>query len=108
YSELQQPPVKVVVEPDQYEPGRAIVVVYNWNGQGSAAVDLSNVLQSGDHYVVHNAEAYYDAPVASGTYGGPVTLPLSAVAPPTPVARWSPNRPTASATFNTFIVQKTN
>jgi hypothetical protein len=108
YSELQQPPVKVVVEPDQYEPGRAIVVVYNWNGQGSAAVDLSNVLQSGDHYVVHNAEEYYGAPVASGTYGGAVTLPLSAVSPPTPVAGWSTNRPTASATFNTFIVQKTN
>src|SRR6185312_4380164 len=34
YSEMQKPPMKVVVEPDQYEAGRAIVVVYNWSGQG--------------------------------------------------------------------------
>ena len=94
---------KVVVEPNQYEAGRANVIVYNWGGQGAVSVDLSKVLRSGDSYEVRNAANFYAAPVASGTYnGGSVSIPITSVAPARSISGQSTS--STGTEFNAYVV----
>jgi hypothetical protein len=105
YAGTRPTATKVVVEPSAYQPGRANVVVYNWSGAGSISVDLSSVLRPGDKYEIHNAQNFFGAPVESGTYGGgTVSLPLSAVTPPTPITGWQAAVPNTGTRFAAFVV----
>ena len=97
---------RVFVRPNKYEAGRANVIVYNWAHLGSVSVDLTSVVPVGWHYVVHPVEDFYGTAVASGTSGGgPITIPMTAVAPPTPIGRQVPHpAPTAGPAFDVFVV----
>ncbi len=78
--------VKIVVRPNDYEPGRANIIVYNWAQQSAVSVDVSGILKRGDHYVVQNAEDFCGPLTASGIYTGrPLELPMVGVRPPSPV-----------------------
>ena len=73
------------VRPNKYEPGRANIVIYNWNLAASVGVDVTGVLTPGTRYEVHDAENFYGPVVASGTYSGsPIQIPMVGltVAPP--------------------------
>jgi hypothetical protein len=61
---------RVILQPDQYQPGRANVIVYNWARQSRCAVDVSAVLEPGQRYEVRDVQDFFGQPVASGTYGG--------------------------------------
>jgi hypothetical protein len=97
----------VIVRPNRYEPGRATVTVWNWDGSASSAsADMSGVLKAGDTYTVHHVYDFYGPPVASGTYsGGSISLPLRDYTPPTPIGMTSPP-PSAGIAFNVFIIRK--
>ncbi len=96
---------KVVVEPNRYEAGRANVIIYNWGRQGAVSVDLSKVLRSGDRYEVRNAQNFYGAPVASGTYnGGSVSVPITSVTPPRSIGGQSTS--STGTEFNAYVVVK--
>lgn len=95
---------QVFVRPNKYEAGRATVVVYNWGSQSSVSVNLSGVLASGQRYEVRNVQDFYGAPVASGTYNGSVSLPMTGVAPPARLGRSTPTPPTTGPNFDTFVV----
>src|SRR2546430_17335744 len=60
--------VKIVVRANQYEPGRANIIIYNWAQDSTVSVDVSGVLTLGDQYVVQNAQDVYGPPIARGTY----------------------------------------
>ena len=101
------PPTLVIVRPNQYEAGRANIIVYNWAQQSTVSVDLSAVLNPGDRYVVQNAQDFYGSPVASGTYqGGSIQLPMAGITPPAPVGRAYSPPPVTGPTFNVFVVMK--
>jgi hypothetical protein len=70
--------MKIFLRPNRYEPGRANIVVYNWDLQSSVAVDMNSVLARGASYEVRDAENYFGEPVARGTYDGtPIKLPMN-------------------------------
>ena len=95
----------VFVRPNRYEPGRAHVVVYNWTGQSSVSVDLSGVLAVGRRYEVRNVQDPYGAPVLSGTYGGgALPLPMTGVAPPTPIGRSTRTPTRTGPAYDAFVV----
>jgi len=96
--------VRVFVRPNRYEPGRANLIVYNPSGQGSVTVDLSGVVPAGVRYEVRNVQDLFGAPVASGTGGGAISLPMSGIRPPTPVGLSSSPAPTTGPYFNVFVV----
>ncbi len=76
--------VVVFVRPNIYETGRAHLIVYNWDLKETAEVDVKGLLSVGARYEIRDAQNYFGAPVASGTYQGkPLRLPLtnSKVAP---------------------------
>src|SRR2546421_1552237 len=97
----------VFVRPNAYERGRANIVVYNWNGQNTVSANLGGVLNSGDHYEVHNVQNLFGAPVASGTFsGGSVSIPMTGVTPPVPVGLGSSPAPRTGPYFDVFIVTR--
>ncbi len=94
---------KVFILPNAYEPGRATVVVYNWDGSATQAVDLTGVVSPGAAYEIRNAQNFYGPPVVSGTYGGgTVTVPMTGLTPATPVGFAAP--PSTAPAFATFVV----
>jgi MYXO-CTERM domain-containing protein len=80
---------EVAVLPNEYEPERATVVVFNWAKAASVAVDLSEVFTTGP-YTVLPVRGLFGTPIASGTLGSsPVSIP------------------TAGAEFAVFVVRGT-
>ncbi len=75
------------VRPNQYEPGRANIVIYNWPLQSSVSVDISHSgINVGDRYQIRDAENWYNGAVVSGTYtGSPVSIPMSGLTVVQPV-----------------------
>lgn len=94
---------RVLLQPNEYERGRANILVYNWAHQGSIAVDLSSVLDPGKSYEVRDVLDLFGPPVASGVYsGGEIDLPLDG----TRVAHSITGRatPATSNEFAAFVV----
>jgi len=56
---------QVFVRPNREQPGRAHVVVYNWDGVDSVEVDLQTVLSPGDGYEIRNGQNFFAPAVAS-------------------------------------------
>ncbi len=93
----------VAILPNAYEPGRATVVVYNWQGSATQAVDLTGVVSPGAAYEIRNAQNFYGSSVISGKYtGGSVTLPMTGLTPATPVGHAAP--PSTGPAFAAFVV----
>ncbi len=57
--------VKVLVRPNQYEPGRANITVYNWDKAGTVGVSLKGVLNPGTEYEIRNAQNFFGPAVLS-------------------------------------------
>ena len=94
------------VRPNQYEPGRANIVIYNWDLKPSVAVDLSaSGIKIGDTYQIRDAENWFNGPVASGTYNGaPVNVPMTGLTVVQPFGS-VPYPPSHTAPqFGTFVL----
>jgi hypothetical protein len=77
--------VNVFIRPNRYEPGRAHIVIYNWDLRDSVAVDLNSILVRGTQFEIRDAQNYFGEPVMRGVYnGGALRLPtrLSKVTAP--------------------------
>ncbi len=95
---------KVFVRPNRYEPGRANIVVYNWDNSPRVAVDVHSVLNVGVAYEVRNAQDFFSPPVLSGTYDGqPLQLPMTSLTVAKPMAALRTPPPTGP-TFNVFVL----
>ena len=93
------------VRPNKYEPGRAHVAVYNWDMKPAVDVDVSGVLKPGAAYEVRDAQNFYGAPVASGTYaGGTISIPTTSTAKAQAVGN-VPSAPRhTGAAFGAFVI----
>jgi uncharacterized protein YjdB len=97
----------VVVRSNPYEPGRAVVTVYNWPGLSAVLANPGGMLNVGDSYEVRNVQALFGAPAASGTFsGGTISIPLGGVTPPTPIGMSSSRAPRTGPAFDVFILTK--
>lgn len=59
----------VFVEPNLYQNGRGMVVIYNWELRNTVAVDLSSILQTNDSFRIRNVQDY-NADIIYGKYTG--------------------------------------
>jgi hypothetical protein len=94
------------VRPNKYEPGRANIVIYNWNLQSSVSVDVSSVLTPGTSYQIKDAENFFGNPVVSGVYeGGTVSIPMTGLSPEVPEGKAPITPPVDTAPqFGIFIL----
>src|SRR5690606_19294385 len=88
---------------NQYEPGRAHIIVYNWENLPEVTADLGNVLVPGTAFEIRSAQNILGAPVVQGVYaGGPVVLPMTGLQVAKPLLA---NATAATAPqFNVFVV----
>jgi hypothetical protein len=94
------------VRPNQYEPNRANITVYNWDLNAYAEVDVSSILHVGQQYVVQDAMNFYGPPVASGVYSGsPIAIPMMGLVLQPPVGDNIPYQPVHTAPeFGVFVL----
>ena len=97
---------RVFVRPNAYEPGRALIVVYNWGGDETVAVNLAGILQVGESYELRNVQDWFGAPRVTGLYGGSITVPLGATPPLFRSADHRIQRLSPGPAFDVFIVTK--
>jgi len=96
----------VFVRPNQYEPGRAHIIIYNWSQTGTVSVDVSGILNAGDQFEVRNVQNYFASPVIEGTYTGQsLQLPMTGLTVAAPVGMSSGPAHTG-VRFNTFVLIK--
>jgi hypothetical protein len=95
---------KVFVRPNRYEPGRANIVVYNWDNSPKVSVDVRSVLEVGAGYEVRNGQDFFSPPVVSGIFDGqPLQLPMTGLTVAKPMAALRTPPPTGP-TFNVFVL----
>jgi len=98
---------QIFIRPNQYEPGRANITVFNWGNAASVSVNLSTVLAVGASYEIRNAQNFFASPIRSGVYGGgSVSLPMTGLLPATPVGFAAP--PETGPQFEVFVVLATS
>lgn len=107
---LSTRPFGVVIRqrPNSYEPGRAVITVYNWDRKPSVSVDLTKSgLATGDVYEIRDAENFFGTPVVSGTVGSDkiVELRMSDLRGVSPIGRAGSLAHTAPE-FGVFVVQR--
>lgn len=97
---------QVFIRPSEHEPGRAVVVVYNWSDASSVAVNLSGIVPTGGRYEIRNVQNWYGTPVATGTFdGSPISIPMSGVTPPAVVGGAPHTPPVTGPDFNVYVVK---
>jgi len=93
----------IFVRQNPYEPGRGMVVIYNWDGAATVNVDLTSIAPAGQPVELRRAEQPFGPPLTTIS-GGNVALPLAAVAPPVPLPGWRVSVPTTGQAFAVFLV----
>ncbi len=94
------------VRPNKYESGRANITIYDWALASTVQVNVSGILTAGQHYEVHNAQDFYAAPVASGTYsGGTISIPMTGLTAAPALGSGVPRQPKpAGPEFGAFVL----
>ncbi len=101
--------VQVFVRPNRYEPGRANIIVYNWNLETRVNVDVSNVLTVGTPYEVRNAQDFFGGPVLTGVYDGqPLSLLMTGLRTVPPIGNPPVVPPPTGPEFNAFVLLPVN
>lgn len=100
--------VWTALRPNQYEPGRAHIAVYNWNNAPSVTVDLRGAgLADGQAFVIQDAQNFYGPAVATGTYrtsSPTVSIPMTGRTAAAPVGDPHFDYVHTGPTFGAFVV----
>ena len=100
--------VRVFVRPNQYEPGRGNLCVFNWDNRDTVTADVSAILSPGDLFVVQDAQNFFGPPVLSGTYdGNPIRLPLNLTAAAPVIGSPARQFVHTPKEFNAFVLMRT-
>jgi len=97
---------QTLVRPSKYEPGRAHVAIYNWDGQGTVMVDVSKALTPGTAYEIVDAQDPLGAPIATGTYtGASIPFPMTSTKVAVPIGNVGNQPVHTSIEFGAFILR---
>ena len=107
---LDVPPAEnlVVVRPNRFEPGRAHIIVYNWEGLDRVTVELAPLLPVGADFEIRNAQDVFSAPVVAGTFdGSALELPMTGLEPALPIGdpEAIPAEQRTGRDFNVFLLR---
>jgi hypothetical protein len=96
----------VVVRPNDYEPGRANIVVFNWTMLSSVSVNISSAgLAVGQQFKIIDAQNPLGAPVYQGIYSGsPVSIPMTSTAVTQPLGTVTQAAVHTSSEYGAFVV----
>jgi hypothetical protein len=99
----------VFVRANLYEPGRAHVIVYNWDLRPSVHVDLSSLaIRSGDHYELRNVQDYYGSSIQGIYRGKPLEAPMTGWRAEPPLGHATASLPPTFPEFGVFVLTWTS
>jgi hypothetical protein len=102
------PSDSVYVIPNQDQPKRAHIAVYNWSHSDNVIVNLSGVLNGGDTYQLYSAQDYGRGAIQTDSFGGTtISVPMTnlTTAPVLYGTSWGLTNPSAiSPEFGAFVV----
>jgi len=89
--------------PNEYEPARANLIVYNWERSPAVQIDLSKVVPQGSRFEVRDAQNFFAKPVTEGVFeGGLVSIPMTGLTMARPEGRSA--LPHTAPEFGVFVV----
>jgi hypothetical protein len=88
--------------PNPYDPAICYVSIINWCKSNTVPVSLSGLVSTGATYSVQNVQDYYGSRVASGTYNGSISFPMTNLAVAAPLS-WT-SAPPSGPFFAVFVV----
>lgn len=97
---------QIFLRPNAYDSNRTNLIVYNWPQADSVLVDLSSVLQPGDHYEIRDAQNYLACPCVAGIYSGPIFIPMNLTECAQPFGDSGIVRTHTASDFNVFVIKK--
>jgi hypothetical protein len=94
------------VRPNKYEPGRAHVILYNWDRLPIVSVDISAAgLTMGQSFEIRDAENFFGNPVVTGVYSGnPVNIPMTGLTVAQPAGLYPFKLSHTAPEFGAFVV----
>jgi hypothetical protein len=105
---LTAPPtgLRVTTKRNAYEPGRAHVTIYNWDGLTSVAYDPGQAgIQIGERFQIRDAQNFFRGPIVSGTYtGATVNIPMTGLTVARPIGNVPYVPPHTAPEFGVFVV----
>jgi hypothetical protein len=105
YITTQPTGTKIVLQPNQYDPDKANLAIYNWNKASSVNVDLSSLgFNVGDVVDIRNAQNYFAESMTVTYDGSPVTIPMTGWTVAVPVGLTSPLFPVTFPDFGAFAI----
>jgi hypothetical protein len=97
---------KIFIRANRYQPGRAHIIIYNWEDLDDVAVNLEAIMPQGTSYVIRNAMDYYGSPIVEGTYGGgDISLPMDGLNEVAPLGESNEIPEKTGREFNLFVVE---
>ena len=102
---------KIFVRPNRYEPGRAHIIVYNWEELDEVVINLESYLpggflSDGAPFIIRNIQDYYGDPVLTGTHdGGDIVLPMAGLNETAPLGETEAVTMKTGRHFNVFVLQ---
>lgn len=61
---------RIILRPNKYDPNRANLAIFNWDGKSSVDVDAGTFLKRGDRFRLMNPRDFFGKPVMEGVYDG--------------------------------------
>jgi hypothetical protein len=97
----------ISVRPNQYEAGRANIVIFNYQKLSTVSVNVSGIgLNTGDVYELRNAADFY-SDVITGTYNGSsINIPMTGHTVARPVGQNFALPPSTFPDFGAFVIMK--
>lgn len=101
----------IFIRPNDYESGRAHIVIYNWENKKMETVDLNQIgLNDGDAYEIYDVQNILGEPVIKGIYNAAnteITLPMDLTQVTPVIGEGVPRQiKHTDPVFNTFLVKK--
>jgi hypothetical protein len=105
YSRSRPTGTRIFLRPNEYEPGRAHVAVFNWDRHNAILADLSSVLRPGQSFQIRDLQNPLGPPVLAGVYSGqPLSIPLHLTVVATPVGEPGVASRHTPSEFGAFLV----
>lgn len=96
---------RVFVRPNQYEPGRAHIVVYNWDRHDEVVVNLGDAMPKGTKFKIVSPLDYFGRPLVEGHHdGSPIRLSMKSIWAPKPIGLPDAQLPDVGREFAIFVV----
>lgn len=95
----------VFLRPNQYEPGRAHLIVYNWARLSEVLIDVTSLaIAPGERYQIRSAQNYFGRALSGSYRGGPVPVTMEGWEAARPIGYERAELPPTLPEFGVFVL----